>query len=67
MAVGEKSGGMLDCDETGRYCDGICTFSNGNSAYNSVISRVVEYLNDCNEKLPKEARCSKAKTNAHPK
>ena len=67
MAVGEKSGGMLDCDETGRYCNGICTFSNSNSGYNSVISRVVEYLNDSNEKLPKEAQGGKAKTNTHPK
>lgn len=45
IAVGEMGRGTLDCDEAGRYCDGIYAFSNGNSACNSVMSRVVEYLN----------------------
>ena len=64
IAVDEKSGGVLDCDETGRYCDGMCAFSNGNSTCNSVISRVVEYLNDSSKK---QARGGKVKSSTHPK
>lgn len=46
IAVGEKGREVLSCNEAGRYCCGMCTFSNGNSACNSVKSRVVEYLKD---------------------
>lgn len=45
IAVGERGGTLLDCEEAGRYCCGMCPFSDGNSACNSVKSRVVEYLN----------------------
>ena len=48
IAVGETGRG-INCDEAGRYLDGICAFSNGNSEFSSVKSKVVEYLNDSHQ------------------
>ena len=52
-AVGETGGGMLDCDEAERYCDGICAFNNGKSVCKSVMSKVVEYLKDSRQSVKK--------------
>ena len=57
IAVGEKGREALDCDEVGRYWCGMCAFSEGNSACNSVKSRVVEYLrNSCQQSQTKRGR-----------
>ena len=50
MAVGEKGREALDCGGTGRYCCGMCAFSDGNSACSSVKSKVVEYLSSSRQK-----------------
>ena len=52
-AVGETESGALGCDEVGRYCNGICALSNGNSACKSVMSKVVEYLKDSHQSRSK--------------
>ena len=54
IAVGEKGREVPDCDEAGKYCCGMCAFSDGNSACNSVKSRVVEYLKTYRQRLPKK-------------
>ena len=56
IAVGEKGREVLDCDEVGRYCCGMCALSDGNNACNSVKSKVVEYLNDSHQNPPNRAR-----------
>ena len=54
IAVGEKGREAPDCDEAAKYCCGMYAFSDGNSACNSVKSRVVEYLKNYRQRLPKK-------------
>ena len=62
IAVGEKGRGVSDRDEAGRYWCGICALSNGNSACNSVKSRVVEYLETSRQNHRSTAKQTKGET-----